>query len=267
MGRLDGKVAIVTGGARGMGAATGRLFAREGAKVVLSDLLDAQGGAVAADIGASALFLHHDVRVEADWSAVIDTTLQRHGRIDILVNNAGIVHASALDDMVKADIDNVLETNVTGVLLGLKHIAPVMKGQRTGSIINISSVDGFRGANGLTAYTASKWAVRGLTKSAAYELGPHGIRVNSVHPGAINTIMGNPRGVPLEELNKGMGSCPLHRAGAPEEVAYVTLFLASDEASYVTASEYGAEAGWSQGYFQPALPGYVPLESDPRLRN
>jgi 3alpha(or 20beta)-hydroxysteroid dehydrogenase len=267
MGRLDGKVAIVTGGARGMGAATGRLFAREGAKVVITDLLAAEGETTAADIGPSALFLDHDVRVESDWATVIETTLKRHGRIDVLVNNAGIVHFSALDEMVKDDIDNVLATNVTGVLLGLKHVAPVMKGQRKGSIINISSVDGFRGANGLTAYTASKWAVRGLTKSAAYELGPHGIRVNSVHPGAINTIMGNPRGLPLEELNKGMGSCPLHRAGAPEEVAYVTLFLASDEASYVTASEYGAEAGWSQGYFQPALPGYVALEADARLRN
>lgn len=267
MGRLDGKVAIVTGGARGMGAATARLFAREGARVVLTDLLDAQGAATAADIGPSALFVHQDVREEPDWAAVIETTLRRHGQIDVLVNNAGIVHASALDEMVKADIENVLATNVTGVLLGLKHVAPVMKSQRKGSIINISSVDGFRGANGLTAYTASKWAVRGLTKSAAYELGPHGIRVNSVHPGAINTIMGNPNGLPLEELNKGMGSCPLHRAGAPEEVAYVTLFLATDEASYVTASEYGAEAGWSQGYFQPALPGYVPLETDTRHRN
>src|SRR6185312_9096759 len=175
MGRLDGKVAIVTGGARGMGAATARLFAREGAKVMFTDLLDTQGEAVAADIGPSALFMHQDVRVEADWAAVIETALRRHGQIDVLVNNAGIVHSSALDEMVKEDIDNVLATNVTGVLLGLKHVAPVLKRQRKGSIINISSVDGFRGANGLTAYTASKWAVRGLTKSAAYELGPHGI--------------------------------------------------------------------------------------------
>jgi 3alpha(or 20beta)-hydroxysteroid dehydrogenase len=249
-----------------MGAATGRLFAREGANVVLSDLLETEGQAVAAEIGPSASFRHHDVRSEADWTAVIEATVEHHGRVDILVNNAGIVHASTLEEMVKDDIDNVLATNVTGVLLGLKHVAPVMKRQRKGSIINISSVDGFRGANGLTAYTASKWAVRGLTKSAAYELGPHGIRVNSVHPGAINTIMGNPQRLPIEELNKGMGSCPLHRAGAPEEVAFVTLFLASDEASYVTAGEYGAEAGWSQGYFQPALPGYVPLENA-RLRN
>jgi 3alpha(or 20beta)-hydroxysteroid dehydrogenase len=147
MGRLDGKVAIVTGGARGMGAATGRLFAREGAKVVLSDLLDVEGEATATGIGPSAIFVHQDVRDESDWATVIETTLQRHGQIDVLVNNAGIVHFSALDDLVKEDIERVLATNVTGVLLGLKHVAPVMKRQRKGSIINISSVDGFRGAN------------------------------------------------------------------------------------------------------------------------
>ena len=255
MGRLQGKVAIVTGAAQGMGAATARLFAAEGAKLVLADMREDAGRAVAAEIGDAAFFAPLDVRDDAAWAKVVDQAVQRFGGVDILVNNAAVVHMSAIEDISPEDVERVLAINVLGTMLGAKNVAPVMKKAGTGVIVNISSVDGLRGCNGLTAYTASKWAVRGLTKSLALELGPNGIRVVSVHPGGVNTPMGNPAGLTGDSLQKDYKRVPLQRIGEPEEIARATLFLASDEASYISAAELAVDGGWSAGYYQPVLPG------------
>lgn len=255
VGRLEGKVAIVTGAAQGMGEATARLFVAEGARVVLADVLEDKGRAVAKDLGDAASFVALDVRDEAGWQAVVNEAVSRFGKLDILVNNAAVVHMSAIADISADDIDRVLGINVKGVILGAKYAAPIMQKNGKGVIVNISSLDGLRGCNGLTAYTASKWAVRGLTKSLAFELGPVGIRVNSVHPGGVNTPMGNPMGATGDELQKDYRRVPLQRIGEPEEIARATLFVASDEASYISAAEIAVDGGWSQGYYQPVLPG------------
>ncbi|RJF93142.1 SDR family NAD(P)-dependent oxidoreductase [Sphingomonas cavernae] len=256
MARLDGKVAIVTGAAQGMGEATARLFAAEGAKVVVCDILEDKGKAVAADLGAdNALFHSLDVRSEEGWAAVVAAAVAKFGKIDILVNNAAVVHFSPIEAIEAADVERVLGINVLGVILGAKHAAPEMTKSGRGVIINISSVDGLRGCNGLTAYTASKWAVRGLSKSLAYELGPRGVRVCTVHPGGVNTQMGNPAGLSGDALNVGYERVPLQRIGEPEEIARASLFVASDDASYITGAEIAVDGGWSAGYYQPMLPG------------
>ncbi len=255
MVRLDGKVAIITGAARGMGEATARLFASEGANVVLTDVLEEEGQAVADDIGAAARFIKHDVTSDDDWAAVVAAAKDDLGGIDALINNAGVVHFTPIEALSADDAQHVIGINTIGPMLGIKHVSPVMKAAGKGSIVNISSVDGLRGCNGLTVYTASKWALRGLTKSLAYELGTSGIRVNSVHPGGVDTPMGNSRDLPPEELNAAFGRVPLQRIGKPEEIAQASLFLATDEASYVTGAEIAVDGGWSSGYFQPVLPG------------
>jgi len=255
MGRLSGKVAIVTGAARGMGEATARLFADEGAKVILTDVLETEGQAVAADIGDAAQFIRHDVASDQDWAAVVAKANDAHGTIDVLINNAGVVHFTPIETLSAQDAQHVLSINSIGPMLGAKHVAATMKSAGKGSIVNISSVDGLRGCNGLTIYTASKWALRGLTKSLAYELGTSGIRVNSVHPGGVDTPMGNSRDLPPDQLNAAFGRVPLQRIGQPEEIAAASLFLATDEASYITGAEIAVDGGWSSGYFQPVLPG------------
>ena len=259
MARLEGKVCIITGGARGMGEATGRLFASEGAIVVLTDVLEEDGQRVASEIAKEferdALFLKHDVSSDEDWASVVSQTKDRFGRIDALVNNAGVVHFTPIEALSADDAQRVLSINTIGPMLGAKHVAPVMRAAGKGSIVNISSVDGLRGCNGLTIYTASKWALRGLTKSLAYEMGTSGIRVNSVHPGGVDTPMGNARNLPPEQLNAAFCRVPLQRIGQPEEIAAASLFLASDEASYISGAEIAVDGGWSAGYFQPVLPG------------
>lgn len=255
MGRLDGKVAIITGASRGMGEATARLFANEGAKVALGDVLTDDGEKVAADIGDSALFQKLDVTSEEDWAAIVATAKEKWGTVDILVNNAGLVHFTPIEALTPEDAHKILGVNTIGPMLGAKHVTPVMKAAGKGSIVNISSVDGMRGCNSLTVYTASKWAVRGLTKSLAYELGTAGIRVNSVHPGGVNTPMGNSRDLPPDQLAQAFCRVPMQRIGEPEEVANASLFVASDEASYMTGAEIAVDGGWSAGYFQPVLPG------------
>lgn len=255
MGRLSGKVAIITGAARGMGEATARLFAAEGAKVVLGDVMVEEGEAVAKDIGADALFQKLDVSSDEDWASIVSTTIDKFGTVDVLINNAGLVHFTPVEHLSAEDAQRILGVNTIGPMLGAKHVAPTMKAAGKGSIVNISSVDGLRGCNGLTVYTASKWAVRGLTKSLAYELGTSGIRVNSVHPGGVNTPMGNARGLPADQLSHAFCRVPLQRIGEPDEIANASLFLASDEASYVTGAELAVDGGWGAGYFQPVLPG------------
>jgi 3alpha(or 20beta)-hydroxysteroid dehydrogenase len=237
VGKLQDRVAIVTGGARGMGAATSRVFAGEGAKVIVADLLEAEGKALAAEIG------------ERDFAK------GEFGRIDVLVNNAGVLLFKSLLDMEKAEFERVHQVNLIGPFLGIKTVAPVMIAQGKGAIVNISSVDGMKGSNSVGAYGSSKWGLRGLTKVAAMELGHRGIRVNSVHPGGVNTVMANPGERALEEVNRDYQHQPIQRIGQPEEVARVSAFLASDEASYVIGAEITVDGGMIIGPFYPHMPG------------
>jgi len=242
MGRLDGKVAIVSGGARGQGAEEGALFAREGADVVLTDVLDEEGEKCAAAIGAH--YLHHDVTSEADWGRVVAATEKRHGRIDVLVNNAGIFQSASLEATELADYRRVIEVNQIGVFLGMRAVAPAMKRGGAGSIVNISSVAGLEGQPRTIAYSASKWAVRGMTKVAAAELGRYGIRVNSIHPGLIDTeMMRELPAIQQGKLDKVNRLILLGRPAKAEEVAQLALFLASDESSYCTNSEFVVDGG------------------------
>jgi len=235
--RLQGKVALITGGARGQGAAEGRLFAAHGATVVLADVLDDEGRATAAAIGPAASYVHLDVRDEAGWASVVDGIVRAHGRLDVLVNNAGIFPAGGLLDTTLADYERVVAINQTGTFLGMQAAARAMIPNRRGAIVNISSIAGLQGSPMFIGYVTTKWAVRGMTRSAAKGLAKHGIRVNSVHPGIIDTPM-------LETLDAAgareatRARIPFGREASADEVANVVLFLASDEASYVTGSEY-----------------------------
>ena len=255
MNRLQDKIAIVTGAARGMGAATAKMFAREGATVIVADVHESEGQTVANDLGSAVSFHRLDVSIESQWQELVATVMARHGRIDALVNNAGIVHFSLIDQLTEPDLDRVLGVNLKGPLFGIKHVGRIMKAARKGAIVNISSVDGTRGANALAAYSASKWAVRGITRTAALEYGPHGVRINSVHPGGIDTAMGNPLQLRGTERNADYRLVPLQRIGEPEEVAAASLFLCSDEASYISGAELLVDGGWGSGHYHPMLPG------------
>lgn len=241
MARLDGKVVLVTGAARGQGAAQARLAAAEGAIVVVTDVLDAEGGEVAAAIGGT--YLRLDVSSAAEWAEVVAAVIERNGRIDGLVNNAGIWRPSTLlGDGEPDDVRRVTDVNQHGAHLGMAAVAPHLCEQGSGSIVNISSVAGLRGHRSV-GYTASKWALRGMTRSAANELGPHNVRVNSVHPGGITTGMLLDQGP--EVVDGYAARVPLGRAGTPEEVANVVVFLLSDEASYVNGAEIAVDGGLS----------------------
>lgn len=254
MKRLEGKVAIVTGGARGMGEATVRLFVEHGAKVIIGDVLDDLGEALAQELGDDARFVHQDVSKEADWEAAV-TAAQAFGPLNVLVNNAGIMRMMSITDTSVEDYMQIMQVNQLGTFLGIRSVVEPMKAAGGGSIINISSVDGLHSSAGLSAYSSTKWAVRGLTKNAAIELGQYGIRVNSVHPGGIYTEMGGAGVMSEEEFNKGYyAEFPLPRVGKPEEVAYVSLFLAADEATYSTGSEFIADGGWIAGMRKPGMP-------------
>lgn len=254
MQRLEGKVAIVTGGARGMGEATVRLFVEHGARVVIADIADEQGIALADELGDAAVFCHMDVTSEEAWDGAV-AAAQAMGPLNVLVNNAGIVHMASILDTSREDFMRVVEINQLSTFLGVRAVIEPMKAAGGGSIINISSIDGLHSCSGLGAYSASKWAVRGFTKAAAIELGQYGIRVNSVHPGGIFTEMGGKGVISEEELNNSLyRDFPIPRTGQPEEVAYVTLFLATDEASYSTGSEFVADGGWFAGMRRPGMP-------------
>jgi len=251
MGRLDGKVALITGGARGMGKSHVRHFVAEGARVVFGDVLDDKGAYVAAQLGdQAARYIHHDVTSESDWAAAVALATDAFGKVDVLVNNAGILTFATIADMSLADFRRVLEVNAVGCWLGMKAVIEPMTKAGGGSIVNISSIEGFTGAAGLSAYSASKFAIRGMTKAAAQELGRFGIRVNSVHPGGVLTRM------VLDQANTGhdgerfLGSVPLARFAEPAEISHLVAYLASDESSFSTGSEFIADGGLLCG------PGY-----------
>lgn len=235
MNRLDDKVALITGGARGQGAAEAELFVNAGAQVVITDVLDAEGRATAERLGAACEFLHHDVASEDDWNTVVDTIIARHQRLDILVNNAGIFRMVGLIETSLAMWQQMIDINQTGVFLGMRTAAPAMQANGSGSIINISSIAGMKSASKAHAYSASKWAVRGMTKSAAVELAPSGVRVNSVHPGIIDTNMLQEFGGMRDSIESRI---PLGRVASADEVGKLVLFLASDDASYCTGQEF-----------------------------
>lgn len=255
MARLDGKVAIVTGGARGMGAATVRLFVAAGAKVAIADRLEEAGTALAAELGEAARFYPLDVASEASWAETVRRVEAELGPVDVLVNNAGVLLFRSLMQTTLEDYRRVLDVNLVGEFLGIKAVAPGMIRRGAGAIVNISSVDGMKGANGLAAYASSKWGVRGLTRVAAMELGHLGIRVNSVHPGGVDTAMTNQDGAAREKVDEGFRNIALQRVGAPEEVARATLFLASDEASYMAGAEVVVDGGMIAGQYYPLFPG------------
>ena len=253
-GRVDGKVALVTGGARGQGEAEVRLLVREGARVVFGDVLDDVGGAVAADLGDAAHYLHLDVRSEGDWTAAVGEAEARFGRLDVLVNNAGVLSLGTLThDTTLDEYRRIIDVNQVGVFLGMRTAIPAMLRAGGGSIVNISSTNGLAGYGGSIAYTASKFAVRGMTKNAALEYGTAGIRVNSVHPGGIDTEMTRPAfvGFSEEDAKAAYAMTPLGRIGQPDEVANLVLFLASDESSYCTGAEFVVDGGMLAGVVNP----------------
>lgn len=248
MSNLEGKVALITGAARGQGAAEARLFAARGAKVVITDVLDKEGQEVAAEIGDSAHYIHMDVTDENAWADAVKETVERFGKLNVLVNNAGIVLVKALVDCSVADYMKVIEINQLGVFLGMRTVAGPMKDAGGGSIINISSIDGLIGMTGGAAYCASKFAVRGMTKVAAMELGPDNIRVNSIHPGGVQTPMVTQTGMDESMMESIFGKVPLGRVGQPEEMATLAAYLASDDSSYSTGSEFIADGGLTAGF-------------------
>ena len=241
-GRLEGKVALITGGARGQGAAEARLFASEGASIVVTDILDSDGEETAAAVGGS--YLHHDVTNEDDWASVVSQAVEQYGGIDVLVNNAGIWLATPLLETSVEDYRRVIEINQVGVFLGMRAVAPAMIERGGGSMVNISSIAGLRGTARSIAYGASKWAVRGMTKSVAQELAPHGIRVNSIHPGFIDTAMLQQLpGIDAGHTQPYLDRVPLGRFAEADEVAKLALYLASDESSYSTGAEFVVDGG------------------------
>ena len=247
MGRLDGKVAIVTGAARGQGAAEARLFAAEGARVVLSDVLEEPGRKLAAEIGAAALFARQDVSEEAGWEAVVDLALRQFGGLDVLVNNAGIVHYASLFDHSVDDYLRVIRVNQLGVFLGMRVAGAAMGKLGGGAIVNISSIGGVVGVGGAIAYTASKHAVTGMTKVAALELAALGVRVNSIHPGGVDTAMLELPDRPRTGARAPLPNIPLARIAAPEEIARAALFFACDDSSYCTGTELVIDGGMLAG--------------------
>lgn len=245
MGRVSGKVAIVTGGARGIGEAIARLFVAEGAKVMIADILDEAGHRVAAELGADARYHHLDVRSEAQWNDVIAATETAFGPVSILVNNAGIGKLGLIKDVSEAEYREVIDVNQIGVFLGIKTVLESMRRAGGGSIVNMSSAAGFIGSPTAMAYTASKFAVRGMTKVAAIEYGPENIRVNSVHPGPIKTEMAIRADGTIEPtIQQFLSSLPAGRMGEPIELAQMVLTLASDEVRFATGAEFLVDGGW-----------------------
>jgi 3alpha(or 20beta)-hydroxysteroid dehydrogenase len=255
MTRLAGKVALITGGARGQGEAEARLFAEEGARVVIADVLDEAGERVATQIGEAARYLHLDVTNETEWAEVVEKTVGLFGRLDILINNAGIVRTGYIEEHSLADYMAVVNVNQVGVFLGIRAVAAAMRASGGGSIVNISSNAGLEGVEGVVGYVASKWAVRGMSKTAAIELGKDGIRVNSVHPGGVDTPMLGGDELGHMAASDPFRDQPIPRISQPLEIARLVLFLASDDSSYSTGSEFIADGGRTAGHRDPGIVG------------
>jgi 3alpha(or 20beta)-hydroxysteroid dehydrogenase len=254
--RLAGKVALITGGARGQGEAEARRFVAEGARVLITDVADADGSALATELGNAALYHRLDVTDPSAWASAVAAALDRWGRLDVLVNNAGIGIVGMFHTLALEDHQRLIDVNVNGVFYGMRAVREAMVRSGGGSIVNISSIDGLVGVLGMTSYSASKFAVTGMTRSAAIELGPLGIRVNSIHPGVINSPM--VQDAPAEiraRLDRLMARQPIARMGEPEEVAAIALFLASDEASYVTGAQIVVDGGHLAGPWREPLAG------------
>ena len=243
--RLGGKVALISGGASGMGQSEAIIFAKEGAKVVVADVLEAEGRQVADGLGGAGRFVRLDVTSEAAWQEAMAATLSHFGKLDVLINNAGISGSFDPDTLSTSAWDRLMDVNAKGVFLGMKHAIPLMKKAGGGAIVNISSVSGFVGQNGIhMAYNASKGAVRLMTKSAAVQYARSGIRVNSVHPGVLPAMRSSKATADPAFREKMLAGVPMRREGRVEEVAYAVLFLASDEASYITGTELVVDGGW-----------------------
>jgi NAD(P)-dependent dehydrogenase (short-subunit alcohol dehydrogenase family) len=243
--RLGGKVALITGGASGMGQSEAILFAKEGAEVVVADVLEAEGQKVADGLGGAGRFVRLDVTSEAAWQQAIAAAVSAFGKLDVLVNNAGISGTFDPDTLSTSAWDRLMDVNAKGTFLGMKHAIPSMEKAGGGAIVNISSVSGFVGQNGIhMAYNASKGAVRLMTKSAAVQYARSGIRVNSVHPGVLPAMRSSKATADPAFRQKMLAGVPMRREGRVEEVAYAVLFLASDEASYITGTELVVDGGW-----------------------
>ncbi|WP_182379233.1 glucose 1-dehydrogenase [Nocardioides sp. WS12] len=250
---LTDHVSIVTGGAGGIGAAVARSLVADGARVMVTDVQDDLGRSLAEELGDAATFEHHDVTDESAWAGVVDATINKFGRVDSLVNNAGILGMKPFLEMTVADFDRVMDINARSVFLGMHAVAPAFAQQKRGVIVNLSSTAGLSGQVGGLAYSASKWAVRGMSKSIALELGGHGIRVVSLHPGTIVTPMTEQVGASLDQPAPASA---LGRNGKPEEIAAVVAFLVSEDASYMTGTEVVVDGGWSAG-LSPAMYGLM----------
>jgi 3alpha(or 20beta)-hydroxysteroid dehydrogenase len=253
MGRLDGKVALISGASRGQGAGEARRFVAEGASVVIADVLEEPGEALAAELGSAARFVALDVTDEDAWGRAVDATVDAFGSLTVLVNNAGVLLFRQLINTPADEFRRVIDVNLVGTFLGIKAAAPAMTTSGGGSIVNISSVGGLIGLPAVSAYVASKFGVRGLTKSAAIELGDAGIRVNSVHPGSVDTPMIRPEGLEGADYSPFYERLPIKRLGTVDDVTNMVLFLASDEASYVTGAEFAVDGGQATGD-----PGFIP---------
>ncbi|GAA2143092.1 glucose 1-dehydrogenase [Actinomadura napierensis] len=236
MGRVDGKIALISGGARGIGAASARALVAEGAKVVLGDILDEEGKAVADELGDAARYVHLDVTSPEDWTAAVETTVREFGGLNVLFNNAGIANGASINRFSLEKWQKIIDINLTGPFLGIRAATDALVAAGGGSIINTSSIEGLRGTSWAHGYVASKWGLRGLTKSVAMELAPHGVRVNSLHPGLIRTPLTD--GIPDDMI-----PVPLGRPGLPEDVASFVVFLASEESSYATGTEFVIDGG------------------------
>ncbi|MFF3261030.1 SDR family NAD(P)-dependent oxidoreductase [Streptomyces sp. NPDC002932] len=257
MGKLDGRTVLISGAARGQGEQEARLFAAEGARVVIADVLDEQGEALAKELGEeNALFVHLDVSQEADWQAAVAAAKAAFGRIDGLVNNAGILRFNELVTTPLEEFQHIVQVNQVGAFLGIKTVAPEIVAAGGGTIVNTSSYTGLTGMAFVGAYAATKHAVLGLTKVAAVELAAKGVRVNAVCPGAVDTAMSNPAMLDPDadqEESKGAVDAlyrklvPLGRIGRPEEVAALALFLTSDDSSYITGQPFVIDGGWLAG--------------------
>jgi 3alpha(or 20beta)-hydroxysteroid dehydrogenase len=255
---LEGRTVLVSGGARGIGEAICRLMIDLGAHVVCADLLEDQGTALVAELGDRSAFRRLDVTNEESWAETVAFADAFADGLSVLVNSAGIAITEVVTEFEKVDFEKVINVNLVGTFLGIKHAARAMKSRGRGSIINFSSADGLQGANSMAAYASSKWGVRGLTKASAMELGLDGVRVNAICPGSVNTPMLNPRGLPIEEIRRNhshMVKMPLQRIGEPTELASACAFLASDASSFVTGSDLVVDGGVTIGMYYKNRPG------------